>query len=413
MTTSVTKTRAFGRATWTFVDQGLSSLTNAVVSIVVARSVSPAEFGAFAIAMLVFAFLIGVSRAVVTDPLVIRFSDASRGRHRHASADATAAAVILATTASLLLAMVALAVGVGGSIGSALLALAVVLPGLLWQDAWRFAFFAIGRPSSAAMNDLVWAVAQAVSMGWLFATGQATVVPLILCWGGSALVAGLVGVFQLNTWPALRSGLSWFRRNRELSWRLGADYVVNQGMATSANVLVAPVSSLEVVGGLTAARTLLGPLQMLFSGATSFVLPTMARRANHGGLGRVAAATSAGLVLVSASFIALVLLLPGTLGTWLLRDNWEGAFQALPGTGWGLLMVASVVGPALGLKARAQAGKLLRVSLIQAPLLLVLGVAGAWLAGIPGAAWGFAIAQTVGCVLTWTRFLSTERAHRP
>ena len=35
----------------------------------------------------------------------------------------------------------------------------LTLPGLLLQDSWRFAFFALGRGSQAFLNDLVWAVA--------------------------------------------------------------------------------------------------------------------------------------------------------------------------------------------------------------------------------------------------------------
>ena len=48
--------------------------------------------------------------------------------------------------------VVSLVVGLalGGGVGRALVALGVVLPGLLVQDAWRYVFFAAGRPAAAS-----------------------------------------------------------------------------------------------------------------------------------------------------------------------------------------------------------------------------------------------------------------------
>ena len=40
----------------------------------------------------------------------------------------------------------------------AFIALGLTLPGLLLQDSWRYAFFALGRGSQALLNDTVWAV---------------------------------------------------------------------------------------------------------------------------------------------------------------------------------------------------------------------------------------------------------------
>lgn len=75
-------------------------------------------------------------------------------------------------------------------------------------------------------------------------------------------------------------------------------------------------------------------------------------------------------------------------------------------------MIAGSVGAALALKARSEARALLRVTLIQAPLLLVCGVFGGWLAGAKGAAVGFAAVQTLGCALTWAALLRSERRLR-
>ena len=65
------------RAGWNLVDQVISSGTNAVLSILIARSVDETAFGSFAVAFTVFGFLVGASQAVSTSPLGVRFTTAS------------------------------------------------------------------------------------------------------------------------------------------------------------------------------------------------------------------------------------------------------------------------------------------------------------------------------------------------
>ncbi len=65
------------RIIWTFADQALSSLANFALSIVVAREVSEDDFGSFSLMLVTFTFLIGLGRAGIGDPYVIRFTDAT------------------------------------------------------------------------------------------------------------------------------------------------------------------------------------------------------------------------------------------------------------------------------------------------------------------------------------------------
>ena len=85
----------FGRAAWNLVDQVVVSLTNSVLTIVVARSVDAVTLGGFAVAFTVFAVLIGISRAVAASPLAIRFSDADDETFREASASALGVSLVL------------------------------------------------------------------------------------------------------------------------------------------------------------------------------------------------------------------------------------------------------------------------------------------------------------------------------
>src|SRR5207245_1605437 len=132
-----------GRLTWGLADQAVSSLTNFAVSSYVARSLGVTAFGIFSLALVTYSAALNVSRGLATDPLVVRFSSASTENWRRATsrASGTALAVGAATGAVCLL----LGIGIGGSIGHAFAALGTVLPALLLQDSWRYAFFASGQ----------------------------------------------------------------------------------------------------------------------------------------------------------------------------------------------------------------------------------------------------------------------------
>ena len=66
--------RVAQRFGWGLADQAMSSLTNAAMSIYVARALGAAQFGAFSLAYVTYAFALNASRGLATDPLLVRFS---------------------------------------------------------------------------------------------------------------------------------------------------------------------------------------------------------------------------------------------------------------------------------------------------------------------------------------------------
>ena len=117
-------------------------MTNFVVGVFVARELGVAAFGIFSLAWVTYGVVLNVSRGLATDPLVVRFSGVSElpgGRRPHArrvprSPSAPPSALVSGGRPRL-----------GGTLGPAFVGLAVVAPGLLLQDSWRFAFFAAAR----------------------------------------------------------------------------------------------------------------------------------------------------------------------------------------------------------------------------------------------------------------------------
>ena len=119
--------------------------------------------------------------------------------------------------------MLAAAAVIGGTAGSAFLALGLTLPGLMLQDSWRYSFFALGRGSQAFLNDTIWAVALLPALVLLRATGHADVFWFVLAWGAAAAVAAAVGPLQARVMPRLSGAWGWVSEHRDLGPRYLAE----------------------------------------------------------------------------------------------------------------------------------------------------------------------------------------------
>ncbi len=398
--------RVARRAGWNLVDQVISSGTNAALAFIVARSVDESSFGGFAVAFTVFALLVGVSRAVATSPLGIRYADVSPEAFVGASAAAVGSAFVFGVAAGL--GCLGAGAWLGGGTGGALIALGVVFPGLLVQDAWRQVFFAASRPAAAALNDGVWAILQLVAVVALLVAGVATVGPLVLAWGGAAMAAALLGVRQARSWPRPLQATRWLREHRNLTGYLVAEFGTLQGAQQGALLIIAVVGSLEAIGALRGVQVLLGPTTILAVAAFSFAVPEWSRRRTS--LVLTGRQWLRGAVVLSASVAGagicwglFVMFAPDALGAALLGKTWAGTSDILLASIVGQAGAAVLVGPAAMLYAMDRAPVTFALNARLAPLIFIGGVGGVLLAGAEGAAWGFSIAFWAVVPLWWQR----------
>jgi O-antigen/teichoic acid export membrane protein len=379
------------RAGWNLVDQIISSGTNAGLSILIARSVDSTAFGSFAVAFTVFGFLVGASRALNTSPLGVRYTTASRETFLGASADAVGSALTMGLLAGAVCVGAGMAIGDGA--GNALVALGVVMPALLVQDAWRFVFFADGRPASAALNDAAWAVVQLVAVTMLLVLDLATVAALVLAWGAAAVAAALLGLRQARVLPRPQHSARWLREHRSLTGYLLVEFGTLQGCQQGALLLVSVIASLDAIGALRGAQVLLGPVMILQVAATSFAVPELSRRRRRlSGRNWVQAAVAVSAVVSVLSFVwgMLFLIAPDGVGRALLGDTWEGTRSVLWPMILGQLGGNLAHGTTAALIGMDRAKVSLTLSAVFGPLTVIGGVVGVTLGGAEGAAWGFA-----------------------
>lgn len=389
---------------WTVVDQGLSSATNFSIAVVAARQAGVLEFGAFSIALTTYLLLLGLSRSVCTDPLVVRYSIEGTAGQRRAIKAATGAALALSLPAALVCGLVGLAFP--GALGTSMLALGVTLPGLLVQDSLRYSFFALGRPARAAANDLVWVASQAAAFVALLVMSDPTPAVLLAGWGAAATLAAVFGLFQGRLLPSPSHVLRWFRAQADLSGRYLLDFFALAGQVHLLLYGLGVVAGLREFGAFRATQLLLGPLNTLFFAALSTAVPEGARvRAEaDGSLYRLIRNLAIALPLMALAWVGVLTLLPDRLGEAILGDSWPAAHHLILIVGLSIAVTGIIAAADGGLRALAAARRGLRARVTLLPLVAVAGLGGAAAGGAAGCAGGLLVANSIGAVIFWLQF---------
>jgi O-antigen/teichoic acid export membrane protein len=399
---------AVRRSVWVVADQGLSSLTNVGVTIVIARSATPDAFGAFGIAFTVYALVLVVTRAVVAQPLAIRFSAQEPDRREIAAAAGAAALLgIVAGTA-----MVGGGLLVGHQVGGMVALVGAFLPAVLVQDVWRFTFFTVARPRLAVVNDLVWAVSL-VAAGAVALLAEASVGWLVAAWAGTGTLAAVVGAWQAGVRPSA-DGWRYLRRHGELGGRLAVEVVSESGSTQLALVALGGIVGPAGVGAIRGARVVFGLFHMTLVGLMTTAVPEGSRlRARRpAALRPVLAAMSAVLVVVALAWGLVLAGLPAAWGRALLGETWPATRDLLPAATMTAVGAGVASGAVGGLHVLAAAGASMRVGLMGGLVTLGAALGGGALAGVQGGAWGLCLGTWAYAVGGWCWFLRARGGER-
>jgi len=398
------------RAGWGMLDQMASSATNFAVGIIVARTLSIEDFGAFSIAFFVYTFALTVARAFPMEPLLIRYSGVPVIDWRRGSA----AAIGTTAAASCVAALALVVVGgvVEGPTGAALMALGASLPGLLIQDAWRLAFFAAGRGRAALINDLAWGVMLVPAFLAAAAAGS-SLFAITLAWGMAATAAALLGVLQARLIPRPDYAVDWWQEHVDLAPRFLLEAGIRTGVAQVTMIVIGAMVGLAAIGSIRAAQLVMSPVQVLLLGVALAAIPEAVRalRRSLGWLVRLAAGASLALAAASLAWGAFALLVPDELGRLVLGDAWDAATAYLPA--WIAAQVGAVLvlGPGVTLRAFANARLSLKVTVVTTAFGFAIPVGAATLGGL-AAAWGLAAASLLGATIWWLSLPVGIRAWR-
>lgn len=399
------------RVGWGIADQAASSLSNFVVLVVAAGVVGRASFGALAIAFAATAMIVGVSRAVAGEPLSIRFATAPVHERRDAARGALGAAVLVGVAGGTVVG--ASGVAAGGRLGDALLPLAVVLPGLVLQDACRFVLVADARPAAAFLSDTVWLVIQALALGAVAALGGLSLTTVILVWGAAAYVAAGVALAHGRVTPRVGAARGWLREQRDLWPRFTAELLALTGSWQVALLGLGAIAGLDAVGALRAAQVLVGPLNVAFLAVPLVMVPESSRlwRRGRGSPLRHAAVIGGVLAGLAIAWGAVAVALPADLGRSLLGASWPGARDLLVPVAMVMAAVGVTLGALTGLRVLAAARESLHARIVTAVVVVGAILVGGVVGGATGAAWGWVAAAATGAWVWWSALQRAWRRH--
>ncbi len=378
-------------------DQGVAAATNIAVLVVAARRSGVHAFATFSLVYTVFTVLLGLTVAYVGQALVLEQGAPERVARACRSGvafTALAAAVPAVVAAPALWAL-------GGRTGTALAALALVLPLALTQETIRYAFATLHRPQYALLADVLRLAAVLPALAAQPSGAGAT--RLLLAWGVSALPALAVALWLLgrHTRGAGQDPARCLRRDH-LGRRFAVEFGVGNAGSQLAVIGLGLLADPLAVGALRGASTLYGPMNVLFNAATGFGPPLLNRTGGGRRAARAAAAAGGVLAALAAAWTAVLLLLPDGYGRALLGDTWASAARLLPATGSQYAAMALGTCGLLTLRVlRPRTTLPLQLVFSLASVCCLLG--GYLLGGVLGAAWGLCLGSAAKGTASWLR----------
>jgi O-antigen/teichoic acid export membrane protein len=261
-------------AALTLADQLVSSASNFLLGVLIARAGGADALGAFGIAFLVWLAVVGVNRALVTEPMTVHGLAGSRAQLRDGLLASVVLGLLIGAALAALCGVVALAgVGVVG-----VLALAPWLPSLLAHDYCRAAAFRQQRPDRALLGDVTFAVVQVALTVVLFVLDVADVAAFLAAWGLGATAGSAAGMAVAGIGWGTRGGLARLRtlwpRSRWFLAEFGTSFPADQGYL----LLLPLILGTAQFGLYRAGASLIGPVVVLFLAGGNVGLPECVRR---------------------------------------------------------------------------------------------------------------------------------------
>jgi O-antigen/teichoic acid export membrane protein len=204
----------------TVVDQGVVSAGNFLVNVLVARSLTPHQYGVFALFYSGVLVLLAVNISVIFYPLSVR--GAVGGRER--------LPVLLGQVLAILLVMLPLGAGVialaTAVLGTFDLALPAILFYVLWQgqESLRRWFFAGLRHRDAIWGDTITYLGQAAVVAVIAAAGTLSVHTALYAMAAASAAGIFVQIWQVEISLA---GLADMRRVLRDFWQIGKWALIN------------------------------------------------------------------------------------------------------------------------------------------------------------------------------------------
>jgi O-antigen/teichoic acid export membrane protein len=270
------------KASWALLDQGLFALSNLVLSVLLARWLGPADYGAFTVAFAIFLLLGTIHNALLSEPLMVFGPGAYREDIRAYLSALMRGHWLLTGGATLVLAVAGVLLDVLGqrAVARAVLALAVANPFILMLWLLRRACYVHVGPHVAAAGGLFYMAFITAGVTGLLTVGWMSPASALALMGAGSAVSAL--------WIKSRLGVAAYSASTALDrevaghhWQYGR-WAIGTGLLSSAMAsiyyLVLPAShGLASTAVLKAMMNVTMPALQAFPALAVAALPRLVR----------------------------------------------------------------------------------------------------------------------------------------
>jgi O-antigen/teichoic acid export membrane protein len=319
---------ALGQVFWTVVDQGLLGLSNFGANLVLARWLTPSEFGGYAAARSVFAICTSAHVGLLTEPTMVY----GPGRFRDRLLSYFAALTVLHWCVS---AMISAGVGCIGVIltlwvsavsGLSMIGYALGAPVILLLWLFRRIFYVQSVPRLAGFASTIYTAGMLAIMYMLYrwAALSSFSAPLATAGASALAVCSIIVRRGFRLWSPWRN--QFVLEVARAHWRYGRWAVVTGILVSvpgSLYYLVVPLLvGLDANGALSAMFVLIMPAAQTSTALTFLLVPTFARMRGHGNAAPFIWKTFGALVMAGAVYALLI----GQFGRPLMDLLYQGRY---------------------------------------------------------------------------------------
>lgn len=403
---------------WAISDQGLFATSNFVLNVLLARWLSPYDYGAFSVAFALFILIGVIHTGALSEPMLVFGS----GRYKERLAEYLGTVVYghlaFAALGSLMFLLTSLVLALSGASSHSvvLLALALAEPFILLLWLMRRACYARLKPHLAASGGALYMILM-LAGAYLLSRNE---------WLSAASAFGVMGIssFVASIWLAIRLRVKWSPlRGSDLTrdslrdhWRYGRWSVPNEAInwvpMNSYYVLLPVLGGMEAGASLKALMNLIMPMLQAIWALSILLLPILVRARDEEDTSRESPEFSSRMRLALITFVLGPVVFWLGLGLFhypLVDWLYGGRYTEHAALLWllGLSPIVAAVKQVMSqsLKALERPDQLFWAYVVSAIATLTLGTGLVHLWGVVGAGVGFLISQVIVAALALIFYL--------
>lgn len=400
--------RWLGKGFWTITDQGLFATSNFILNILLARWLTPHDYGAFAVVFAGFLLLGLLHTALLVEPMLVFGPDKYETRLPEYLGALLYGHIVFSAACSLILLLIGLELRALDSqaLSSALIGLAVAAPFILFQQLLRRACYIHFNPQLAALGGALYMTLMLTGAYLLYQSENLSAHTAFMLMGFAGLLAGTLFFIWLRVrFPSLRSDNLPQESFRD-HWSYGRWSVANRAVSwvtESSYLLFLPIfSGLEASAAMRALTNLMMPAIQTYWSLSYLFLPSLVQVRGEMRFKRIVYLALA-IYLASAVAYWLVLgLMHRPLVTWI----YDGRYAEYASLLWFLGLFPLFAGAAevlsTALRALRRVDQVFWAAMLSATVTLTVGLGALFLLGVAGAVvWILVAWSTATVALAW------------